>query len=105
MSESVNVPVSKGRFSLEEDWMVVFAGFAIIFLSLSGVLIPVPDYNWETSNELFAKVLTPLNAGKIAAQLALTLTITIACSLLLNRRCADFSDRVFLDSHCHGHRR
>jgi uncharacterized integral membrane protein (TIGR00698 family) len=78
-------PTVKDSPSLHEDWIAVIFGFLIIFVSLAGVLIPVPVFSWSDPADLVHVVLAPANLSKIGAQLCLTLAITGACSLLLGK--------------------
>ena len=73
---------STKSFSLTEDWTVVILGFAIIFLFISGVILPVPTFGWSTSAELFEKVLSLGNLQNILIQLVAVLVIAIAGALL-----------------------
>jgi uncharacterized integral membrane protein (TIGR00698 family) len=73
-------PVKK--FSLQEDWVVVVLGFLIIGITLAGGALPVPQFGWKTSGELFSKVLAPANLAIIGLQALFVFVIAIIGSLL-----------------------
>jgi len=54
---------------IPEDWVIVILGFLIIISALAGLVLAAPEYSWETSDQLFANVLTLSNLGNIALQL------------------------------------
>jgi len=58
----------KKLFSFHEDWIVVILGFLIIFVTLSGLVLPVPVFNWNNTNELFSTVLSAKNIQVILWQ-------------------------------------
>jgi len=60
---------TKKQLSLHEDWAVVILGFATIIVTLSGLVLPVPVYNWASSNDLFTKVLSASNLQILLWQL------------------------------------
>jgi uncharacterized integral membrane protein (TIGR00698 family) len=68
------LPVTKKRLNLTEDWLAVFIGGAIIatflFLAVTGVStgFAIPNYKWDTVADLYGKVLSAANLlliGKI----------------------------------------
>lgn len=63
---------------LTEDWTVVVLGLIIIALSLTGLIIPAPAFNWKDTSELAGTVLTAKNLSAIAAQFAFTYVIALA---------------------------
>lgn len=65
--------VKTQRFSLHEDWVVVLLGALVILISLFFYVVPVPAFNWASSDELSNKVLT---SGNIATLLIQFLFIT-----------------------------
>jgi uncharacterized integral membrane protein (TIGR00698 family) len=75
----------KRRITLQEDWVIVLLGFAIIGIILSGVVIPVPTFEWKNVEDLFGKVLSVSNVLKIVAQFLLTYVIAIAAMWLTNK--------------------
>lgn len=70
------------KFSLPEDWVVVILGFLIIGVTLSGVILPVPQFGWKNGSELFSKVLAPANLGIIGVQALFVFAVAIIGSLL-----------------------
>jgi len=58
----------KKLFSFHEDWIVVILGFLIIFVTLSGLVLPVPVLNWNNTTELFSTVLSAKNIQVILWQ-------------------------------------
>lgn len=77
MTENLDTPIEKKVFYLNEDWTVVVLGFLIIFLSLGGLLIPVPVFNWTNSHDLLHNVLDAGNLLHLFEQFALIYAITI----------------------------
>lgn len=77
---------SKGkRFVFTEDWAVVVLGFLIIFLSVGGLLIPVPVFDWRSGEDLLSKVFTAGNLFSIAAQFVLVFAFSILGALLTKK--------------------
>jgi uncharacterized integral membrane protein (TIGR00698 family) len=66
--ESVSHPAAEKKFSVHEDWLVVFLGFLIIGVTVFGFILPVPAFGWKTPEELVSKVLAPANLGLISLQ-------------------------------------
>ena len=60
--------VTTKKFVLHEDWAVVILGFAIILLSLSGLILPSPSYTWNGFNGLATSVFSASNILKIFYQ-------------------------------------
>lgn len=70
-------------FSISEDWVVVILGLGIIFLALSGVIIPTPSFSWASFSELAENVFSVKNLWAIAAQfLMVFVTANIGAVLL-----------------------
>jgi len=67
--------IEKERFVIHEDWTVVILGGLIILLSILGVLLPVPAFNWGSTQELFSKVLTLGNLQVIGWQFLFVIVI------------------------------
>ncbi len=63
-----SVRSSADSIQWHEDWVSVVLGFLIIIVSLAWFVIPVPVYNWQTSDELFQKILARDNAIAIVIQ-------------------------------------
>jgi uncharacterized integral membrane protein (TIGR00698 family) len=76
---------SKQTFAIHEDWTVVILGFLVILLSLSGLILPVPVYGWQTISDLTTKVLGINNLLNIAYQFALVVVVGAAGALLTGK--------------------
>ncbi|RYZ98307.1 MAG: putative sulfate exporter family transporter [Sphingobacteriaceae bacterium] len=70
---------------IPEDWAVVLLGFIIIALSLGGLTLAVPEYNWGTSAELSEKVLSADNLIKIGGQFIYVYIIAILGAILTGK--------------------
>jgi uncharacterized integral membrane protein (TIGR00698 family) len=70
---------------LPEDWAVVLLGFVIIILSLAGLQVTVPEYNWSSITQLTGKVLTGKNLLLIAVQFIYVYIIAIVGSFLIGK--------------------
>ncbi|RYY33425.1 MAG: putative sulfate exporter family transporter [Sphingobacteriaceae bacterium] len=70
---------------IPEDWAIVLLGFIIIGISLAGVIILAPEYNWTTSAELTGKVLAAGNLLKILWQFALVYAAAVAGVALIGK--------------------
>jgi uncharacterized integral membrane protein (TIGR00698 family) len=75
----------KSRLTLHEDWAVVLLGFIIIFIFLSGVIIPAPVYSWSSGQELSEKIFTSDNILRILGQFSLVFVFSIIASFLTNK--------------------
>lgn len=73
------------KLNIHEDWVVVILGGLTIFLSLSGILFPVPQFSWSNTTELFANVLSLSNFEHIAIQFVFTIFIAILGALLTGK--------------------
>ncbi len=74
---------SSKRFSISEDWVVVILGLGIIFLALSGLIIPAPKFSWSDTVVLQDQVLSGSNLVAILYQfVALYVTAIIGAALL-----------------------
>lgn len=67
---------------LHEDWVVVILGAVIIALSIWGLVLPVPAFNWSNASELTQTVFQPANLWIICIQFAFVLVIAIIGALL-----------------------
>ena len=76
---------STKRFSIEEDWVIVFLGFLIIILAISGMVVPVPSFSWENASDLTNVVLAPSNLAKIGLQFLFLYVFAIAASWLTGK--------------------
>ncbi len=73
------------KFALHEDWVVVILGALIIALSIGGLILPVPAFNWSNAAELSQAVLDPGNLGIILVQFVLVLVIALIGALLTGK--------------------
>lgn len=85
MSNSVPVSAGKSKFSIHEDWAVVVLGFAIILLSIGGLIITVPSYSWTSGRELSQKVFTVSNLSSIGAQFLFVYVFSIVGTWLTDK--------------------
>jgi uncharacterized integral membrane protein (TIGR00698 family) len=81
---------SSTKLKLHEDWVVVILGSLIILLALAGVLLAVPAFGWETSGELFTKVLGVGNLKLIGLQFVFTGIIGLIGVWLSGKSFMDF---------------
>ncbi len=56
------------KLNIHEDWVVVILGALTIILTLSGLLLPVPVFNWNSITDLTTSVLTASNLEYIGLQ-------------------------------------
>lgn len=75
----------KSRLTLHEDWVVVLLGFIIIFIFLSGVIIPAPAYSWSKGQELSEKIFAPDNLLRILIQFTIVFLFAILASFLTKK--------------------
>lgn len=75
----------KKSFSFTEDWVVVILGLAIVFLALSGIIIPKPNFDWNSLDTLNSNVLSTDNLSKIGQQFLLVYGAAIAGALMLRK--------------------
>ena len=80
----------KPSLAISEDWTVVVLGALIILLSICGLLLPVPSFNWSNSSELFTTVFSAGNVGIILAQFAFVYIIAILGIILTGRSVKGF---------------
>lgn len=73
------------KVSVTEDWTVVILGFLIIIISVSGWVLPVPSFKWDTAADLSAKVLSFENIKTVGLQFVYILFIAILGALLMRR--------------------
>jgi uncharacterized integral membrane protein (TIGR00698 family) len=79
------------RFEINEDWTVVILGALIIIISLFGVVLKVPVFNWSNATELFQNVLEPGNLSLIAYQLIFVLLVAILGAILSGKSVKNFA--------------
>jgi uncharacterized integral membrane protein (TIGR00698 family) len=70
---------------LHEDWTVVVLGFAIIFISLAGVVIPPPSFSWKSGDDLLLNFFAGENILRVIAQFAMLYVVAIAASFLTGK--------------------
>jgi uncharacterized integral membrane protein (TIGR00698 family) len=70
---------------IPEDWAVVLLGFVIIILSLAGLQLSVPEYNWSSITQLTGKILIGKNLLLIAVQFIYVYIIAIVGSFLIGK--------------------
>lgn len=64
------------KIIVHEDWAVVILGLLIIVITLSGLALPVPVFNWSNFAELFSKVLSAKNLQVILLQFLFLIIVT-----------------------------
>lgn len=79
------------RFEIHEDWTVVALGALIIIVSLVGLVLKVPVFNWANSTELFQNVLEPGNLSLIGYQFVFVLFIAILGAILTGKSVKNFA--------------
>jgi uncharacterized integral membrane protein (TIGR00698 family) len=82
--------IAKKQFIVHEDWAVVILGLLTIILVLSGVVLPVPVFNWGNSTELFAKVLSAKNLQLILLQFLFVVAVAGIGALLTGKQLKNF---------------
>ncbi|WP_316814830.1 YeiH family protein [Pedobacter nyackensis] len=73
------------KLSIHEDWVVVILGALTIFLSLSGVLLPVPVFGWKNAAELATLVCSVSNFQIIGLQFLFVITIAAFGAMLTGK--------------------
>ena len=76
---------STKSFTIHEDWTVVILGFLIIIISVSGWVLPVPSFKWDSAADLSAKVLSFENIKTVGLQFVYILFIAVLGALLMRR--------------------
>ncbi len=82
--------ILKNRTLLHEDWAVVILGLLTIAITLSGLILPLPVYNWNNFSELFSKVLSVSNLIIILLQFLFVAVVAGVGTLLTGRRFINF---------------
>ncbi|MFD2552827.1 YeiH family protein [Sphingobacterium tabacisoli] len=77
--------MSSKTFSFTEDWVVVILGLAVIFLALSGVVVPVPSFGWNDFGDLGSKVFSATNLFAVLCQFILVYGVGIVGAFLLKK--------------------
>lgn len=80
----------KRQYILHEDWAVVILGLLTIIITLSGLIVPVPTYNWSTAEELFSKVLASKNLLVIVWQFLFVMGVAWIGSVLTGNSTKSF---------------
>lgn len=73
------------KLNIHEDWVVVILGALIILLSVTGLVLAIPSFGWESFAELNSKVLSAKNLQVIATQFVFV-AIIAALGALINGR-------------------
>ncbi len=76
---------SSRSFAFTEDWVVVILGIATIFLALSGIVAPVPQFSWGSAAELRSTILDPTNLIKLFEQFIFVFVTAIVGAFLLRK--------------------
>jgi len=76
--------------TISEDWTVVVLGGLIILLSLCGLILPVPAFNWSNSSDLFTTVLSAGNLMTILVQFVFVFVFGILGILFVGRSIKGF---------------
>lgn len=73
------------KLNIHEDWVVVILGALTIILTLSGLLLPVPVFNWASIAELTSSVLTVTNLEYIGLQFIFVIIIAALGAFLTGK--------------------
>lgn len=73
------------KLNIHEDWVVVILGALTIILTLSGLLLPVPVFNWTSITDLTSSVLTASNLEYIGLQFILVIIIAALGAFLTGK--------------------
>jgi uncharacterized integral membrane protein (TIGR00698 family) len=84
------VTSAPAKLAVSEDWVAVIIGFVIIILSISVFMPPVPAYSWSSRTDLFEKVLSLSNIGKILIQFLYVAGAGALAMLLTNKSIKSF---------------
>src|SRR5690606_1499389 len=71
--------------SISEDWVVVILGLVIIFLALSGIVVPKPSFSWTNTTELSEKVIATKNLSAVGYQFILIFSAAVLGATLLGK--------------------
>ncbi|HEX8060808.1 MAG TPA: putative sulfate exporter family transporter, partial [Cyclobacteriaceae bacterium] len=82
--------MSPNKSLVQEDWAVVWLGFLIIFFSLFVFVVPAPSMGWKDSSELFSKVLSAGNLGRILMQFIVVFGVGILAMVLTKKPLKSF---------------
>lgn len=70
---------------MHEDWAIVLLGGLIIFLALSGLVIPVPFYSWKNGTDLVSTVFSFTNLLYIGKQLLIVTPVAALAAALTGK--------------------
>jgi len=73
------------KLNIHEDWVVVILGALTIILTLSGLLLPVPVFNWNSITDLTTSVLTASNLEYIGLQFIFVIIIAALGAFLTGK--------------------
>lgn len=73
------------KIEIHEDWTVVILGALIIMLSLGGLILEVPVFNWNSADELLGQVLSAANLSLIFVQFLFVALIALIGAFLTGR--------------------
>ncbi|HZG22981.1 MAG TPA: putative sulfate exporter family transporter [Chitinophagaceae bacterium] len=73
-----------------EDWAVVLLGALIIFVMLTGVVVPSPSFGWATGKDLTTKVLSGSNLARVSYQFIFMLLIAMMGAILTGKSRRNF---------------
>lgn len=73
------------KLNIHEDWVVVILGALTIILTLSGLLLPVPVFNWTSIADLTSSVLSASNLEYIGLQFILVIIIAALGAFLTGK--------------------
>jgi uncharacterized integral membrane protein (TIGR00698 family) len=82
--------MSSSKSLIQEDWAVVWLGFLIILFSLFIYAAPAPAMGWKDPSELFGKVLSAGNLGKMLAQFIMVFAIGMLAMVLTGKPVRSF---------------
>ncbi|MFS0489850.1 YeiH family protein [Leadbetterella byssophila] len=77
--------MKENRLRFSEDWVVVIAGFILIFAILFGLKVDSPTYKWASWSELVGKVLSAGNLVKMVWQCLQVTVVGIVAMILLGK--------------------
>ncbi len=77
--------MSSKKIDLSEDWVVVILGIGLIFMALSGIIIPKPNFSWENLEQLSTTVFGMGNVTAIVLQFIAVYGVAILGAILLRK--------------------